>query len=154
MELWRQTLVVTVIAWIDNFQKITISRYHFVCQTKNYWPTPQSNQFSSIDINFQVLPWLCPRESYAFLKEVPEFYQKQSLNPGGIQGRRKYLLSNLKKMLESGKLIEHNVSCSRFDQKWIAEYFLFMLPDSELKQNPEGLWHFSHNLEIVILIFL
>ena len=33
-----------------------------------------------------------------------------------------------------------------FDQKYIAEYILFMLPDSELKQNSGGLGYFLHNL--------
>ena len=32
------------------------------------------------------------------------------------------------------------------DQKKIAEYFIFMLPDSELKQNSGGLWYLSHDL--------
>ena len=32
------------------------------------------------------------------------------------------------------------------DQKYISEYILFMLPDSELKQNSWGRGYFLHNL--------
>ena len=35
MELWSQTLVVTKIALVDFFQKITISEYYFSPRLKN-----------------------------------------------------------------------------------------------------------------------
>ena len=41
MELWGQTLVVIVIAWVDIFQKKTISENNFVCQSKNHCPKPK-----------------------------------------------------------------------------------------------------------------
>ena len=40
-QLWLQNVVVIVIAWVDMFQKITISEYHFVWQTKNHCLKPQ-----------------------------------------------------------------------------------------------------------------
>ena len=96
MELWGQALVVTVIAWIDIFQKITILENHFLCQTKNHCPKTQIN-FFYFRHSFLVSALGIPYQSYIFQKKTQELFEKQPVKLGATKGELKYLLSEFQK---------------------------------------------------------